>query len=295
MIAQALQEYSIDKEKNMICTIQGLPLHYVEHGEGMPVVLLHGFMPDHRLMTGAMEPVFALQPGYRRIYLDLPGMGKTPGADWITSSDHILQLVRDCIDTLLPGQDFLLAGQSYGGYLAQGLALAWPERVAGLMLLCPVTVPAFPQRDLPPHQVMLRDEAAMQRADLNERQRQDFDGIAVIQNEATWARTRDEIFSGLQVADKDFLQGLRARGLALSAHPPALRRAYDKPALIFCGRQDAVVGHRDAWPLQEYYSRASFVSLDMCGHHAHIEAPHVFQAMAEDWLLRCTAFSQSKQ
>jgi pimeloyl-ACP methyl ester carboxylesterase len=274
----------------MLCHVNNLPVHYVEHGEGTPIVSLHGFTPDHRLMTGAMEPVFARRDGYRRIYIDLPGMGKTPGADWISGSDQMLDVVQQCIESLLPGQSFLLAGQSYGAYLSQGLALAWPERVAGMLLLCPVTVPVFPQRELPPHQVMLCDEAAMQRADLNTQQRKDFDAIAVVQNEDTWARTRDEIFSGLQVADKDFLQGLRERGLSLSQHPPAVRQRYDKPTLIFCGRQDAVVGYRDAWPLLDYYTRASYASLDMTGHHAHIEASGVFEALVENWLERCERF-----
>src|SRR5690606_32711693 len=49
------------------------PLHFVEYGEGTPVLALHGWGPDHRLMTGCLEPVFANRPGFRRIYPDLPG------------------------------------------------------------------------------------------------------------------------------------------------------------------------------------------------------------------------------
>lgn len=32
-------------------------LHYVAFGEGTPVLALHGWSPDHRLMTGCLEPV----------------------------------------------------------------------------------------------------------------------------------------------------------------------------------------------------------------------------------------------
>ncbi|MFD2469254.1 alpha/beta fold hydrolase [Amycolatopsis silviterrae] len=53
-------------------------MHYVEHGSGTPVLAVHGWMPDHRLMTGCLEPVFARRPGFRRIYPDLPGMGDRP-------------------------------------------------------------------------------------------------------------------------------------------------------------------------------------------------------------------------
>lgn len=271
----------------MLCKLNNLTVHYVEHGAGVPVVLLHGFTPDHRLMTGAFEPVFAERDGYRRLYPDLPGMGQTPGADWIAGSDQMLQVVQDFIDALLPGQDFLLAGQSYGAYLAQGLAQAWPQRVRGLMLLCPVTEPNVPARELPPHQILQRDATAMQNADMSPQQRQEFDAIAVVQTERTWSRTRDEIVPGLRLGDQNFLQALRKRGMALGQHPVPPQQHFDKPTLIFCGRQDAIVGYSDAWRLMQYYPHASYAALDQSGHHAHLEAPAIFNAMVSEWLQRC--------
>ncbi len=40
-----------------------------------PIVLIHGFTLDHRLMSGCMEPIFQNRTGWRRIYLDLPFAG----------------------------------------------------------------------------------------------------------------------------------------------------------------------------------------------------------------------------
>ena len=74
--------------------------------------MLHGYYPDHRLMSGCMEPVFQKRPGYRRIYFDLPGMGKTKGEPWIQSSDQMLQVVLDFIAKVIPEENFLLAGES---------------------------------------------------------------------------------------------------------------------------------------------------------------------------------------
>src|SRR5882724_258934 len=90
-------------------------LHYTIYGDGHPMLLLHGFGPDHRLMTGCLEPLLQPRGGWKRLYLDLPGMGKSPGKAWITSSDHMLDVVIDFIDALIPGQRFVLAGESYGG------------------------------------------------------------------------------------------------------------------------------------------------------------------------------------
>ncbi|MDX6241716.1 MAG: hypothetical protein QOG10_6540 [Kribbellaceae bacterium] len=35
-----------------------MTLHHVSHGEGTPVLAIHGWTPDHRLMTGCLEPIF---------------------------------------------------------------------------------------------------------------------------------------------------------------------------------------------------------------------------------------------
>ena len=53
-------------------------VHYVERGEGMPLLVLHGAGVDHREAEGCFEPALGAHGGLRRIYPDLPGMGRTP-------------------------------------------------------------------------------------------------------------------------------------------------------------------------------------------------------------------------
>jgi pimeloyl-ACP methyl ester carboxylesterase len=89
-------------------------LNHVEHGNGMPVLALHGWVPDHRLMSGCLEPLFAGRPGFRRLYPDLPGMGATPLPEEFTGSDDLLAAVEDYIDEQLGDALFLLVGESYG-------------------------------------------------------------------------------------------------------------------------------------------------------------------------------------
>jgi len=40
----------------------------------MPVVIFHGLGCDSTMMKGCLEPVFTCKSGYKRIYIDLPGM-----------------------------------------------------------------------------------------------------------------------------------------------------------------------------------------------------------------------------
>lgn len=55
--------------------VNGALIHYVEHGRGVPLVALHGAGVDHREIEAALEAIVP-GPGYRRIYPDLPGMGR---------------------------------------------------------------------------------------------------------------------------------------------------------------------------------------------------------------------------
>ena len=65
----------------MIFTINDLNLYYEDIGSGTPVIIIHGFTLDHRSMKACMEPIFEAYEGWRRIYLDLPGHGKTKGSE----------------------------------------------------------------------------------------------------------------------------------------------------------------------------------------------------------------------
>lgn len=105
----------------MECKLDKITANYKICGEGRPILMLHGYYPDHRLMKGCMEPIFAHRSGWQRIYLDLPGMGKTKGESWIKNSDDILKIVVNFVENVIPNQHFSIVGESYGGYLAQGL------------------------------------------------------------------------------------------------------------------------------------------------------------------------------
>ena len=73
-------------------TIKNTQVYYEFYGEGLPIINLHGFMLDHRVLKGCMEPIFPKRNNFKRIYFDLPGMGKTKAESWIKNSDHMLEL-----------------------------------------------------------------------------------------------------------------------------------------------------------------------------------------------------------
>jgi pimeloyl-ACP methyl ester carboxylesterase len=51
----------------MECEIQNIKIYYETIGHGKPILMIHGFAPDHRLMKGCMEPIFENRGNYKRI------------------------------------------------------------------------------------------------------------------------------------------------------------------------------------------------------------------------------------
>jgi len=257
-------------------------MHHVEHGTGTPVLAVHGWTPDHRLMTGCLEPVFQRRSGYRRIYPDLPGMGKSP-AGAARGSDDLLAALSALVDDTIGDEPFLLIGESYGGYLARGLAHARPGQVAGLALLCPVGRPVpQPERDLPDHAVLRADPALL--AALDPAEAEQYASMAVVQSAETLSRFRADVAPGLAVADHAALN--RMLDAWPLAEDPESGPPYRKPTLIVCGRQDASTGFAEQYALLGHYPRASYAILDRAGHNLQFESPVLFEALLEEWLDR---------
>lgn len=270
------------------CIIKDIPIHYEIHGVGRPLLAIHGWGVDHRLMKGCLEPVFTQVTGdWQRIYIDLPGMGRTPGRDWINGSDAMLDILTAFIEKILPHQNFALVGESYGGYLARGLIARLGVRIEGTCLLCPLANPDTRLANAPQAQVLERDSAFLNT--LSEAERSAFGFVAVRQTHAYWERFRDNVLPGLQLADQGFLEKSLGQNVPFSFAIDQPDKPYAKPILILMGRQDHMVGYRDHWAMLEAYPRASFIILDKAGHALESEQSGLFRTLTQEWLERVTA------
>lgn len=271
------------------CQVHKANIYYEEYGSGTPIVMIHGFSPDHRLMKGCMEPIFQEREGYRRIYLDLPGMGQTKDYESIQNSDEMLEAVIQFIDTLLPDQTFLLAGQSYGGYMMRGIIAKMPQRVMGAAFICPMILPDHIERTLPEQTNIEVDHEFL--ATLTEEEREDFKGIHVKLNEYTWKRYREEVVVGLKIADLAFLEKISgAYGYTFKID----EEVFEKPCVFLTGRQDHVTGYKDVYDLLDKYPRATFSVLDVAGHNLQIEQPELLNQHIVEWLHRVEVSIQNK-
>jgi pimeloyl-ACP methyl ester carboxylesterase len=262
-------------------------LNVVEAGTGTPVLALHGWTPDHRLMLGCLEPVFTRSPGYRRLYPDLPGMGLSPAPPSIASSDDLLDAIEDLVDELIGTAPFLVVGESYGGYLARALARTRSEQVLGLALICPVGAALTPAARTVPDRAVLRPDPGLLDALADRRLAEQFADMSVVQDRRTVQRFRDEVLTGLDLADAGAMARIGQRW-QLSVDPES-GPAFGRPALIVTGRQDHCVGYADQYALLPHYPRATFAVLDVAGHNLQIEQPTLFDALVLEWLDRVAA------
>ncbi|AEC01976.1 alpha/beta fold hydrolase [Parasphaerochaeta coccoides] len=262
--------------------INGINLYYEEYGSGIPVLCLHGFYVDSHLMKGCLEPVFESKIGYKRIYLDLVGMGKTPSHKSVINSDDMLKIVNAFINKIIGDASFILFGESYGGYLSLGLVKALKDKILGLFLICPCTIGDKERRNLPPKQIVKQESFAVNTVDKNNYS--SFLKMAVIANQYTWNRYKKEILVGINNADVPYLDFIYSNGYALSCESEFCLIEFNNPTTILLGKQDHIVGYKDALRLESNFSRSSFAIIDSTGHNMQIEKPELFSGFVEEFL-----------
>jgi pimeloyl-ACP methyl ester carboxylesterase len=271
----------------MQCRVRDVDFYYEEYGSGRPLLMLHGLPSDHRQMVSDMEPLFEARPGWRRLYPDLPGMGQTRGADWITHQDHMLEVALAFLDAVAPGERFVVAGTSYGGYLARGVVHRRRAQMDGLLLSVPVIETEPARRQLPQHRVLREDAQFLAALRPEESGVRD---VLVVQSLGALENFRRVIAPGGAAADHAFLARLR-ENYAFSFDVDALPEPFAAPALFVAGRFDHWCGYREAWQLLDHYPRATFAVLDRAGHGLVFEQRGLFRALASEWLDRVEEYA----
>ncbi|HEY3410364.1 MAG TPA: alpha/beta hydrolase [Propionicimonas sp.] len=244
-------------------------MHYVEHGTGRPVLVLHGAGVDHRETEACFEPAFAETAGLRRIYPDLPGMGMT-SADSLRSGDDVLDALLAFADEVTGGSDYLLVGHSLGGYYAQAMAARRPARVAGLALVCPL-LPGV--RDIPESGVVRGS------GDLGD---DVFRGYFVIQTPEMLERYQRYVAPSAALVDQAAAERIGERWELT----PGAAVPYGGPVAIIAGRLDSTVGYAAAADLLNDYPHASLAVIDDAGHALPHEQTELLGALLREWLSR---------
>ena len=252
-----------------------------EIGSGTPLILLHGFGVDHRILL-PLEPALEHAGGWRRIYIDLPGATGSPD-DLVSSTQEIAAAAMAEVRSRVGAEPFAILGNSFGAMIARYIAHELRSQVLGLATLAGVFVPQHDDRTVPARVVLHQDPRVVS---ILGDALDDYREMAVVESPHSAQAFLEYVLPGVRGAHQSALERV-AESYALTQHPEDVHPTpFLQPSLHVTGRQDHVVGYRDAWSRIEHYPRATFVTLDGAGHNAHLEQPEVCAVLVNDWLAR---------
>lgn len=257
----------------------GMRLHYLDSGTGPVVVWLHGSGPGasgHSNFKGNY-PAFAAA-GYRNIVLDLPGFGRSDKpADAQYNLDFFVSRLAAFLE-VIGVQRCTLLGNSLGGAIALGQALARPDLVEGLILMAPGGVEAretyFRMEGIkrmvetyaagPMGVAQMRHVMALQLYDASL-----LDDALLAERAAVAATQPAKLFSTMMVPDMtERLHELRC------------------PILGFWGINDNFNPASGAMKILDHAPQARFIMINRCGHWVQVEHTDLFNRSCIDFLKR---------
>lgn len=125
--------------RGRLIAADGLRLHVIEQGEGVPVVLLHGASGTAGDFTlGLLDRLAAA--GFRAIAIDRPGHGHSTRPPGAMSPAEQARVIRAAMHALGAERPVLL-GHSWSGALVLAYALAWPQEIRGAIVVAGVSHP----------------------------------------------------------------------------------------------------------------------------------------------------------
>lgn len=144
------------RERTVVAT-DGVELHVIEAGAGLPVVLVHGF-PELAYSWRFQVPALAAA-GYRVLALDQRGYGRS-GCPAAVEAYDIVHITGDLLTVLdaLGEERAVFVGHEIGAAAVWTLALLAPQRVAGVVAL---SLPFLPRGSDVPTRVWQRSVGDM--------------------------------------------------------------------------------------------------------------------------------------
>ena len=275
----------------------GIRVHYVRHGEGFPLVLLHGW-PEFWYTWRKNMPVLAGE--FDVVAPDLRGFGDTdkPGLPDLPKEllGNLVEDLRGLVDSL-GFERFGVVSHDVGAYVAQGFARKYPGRLGGLFFFdCPY--PGIGRRWADPDSI---NEIWYQTFN-----QQPWAASLVGENRKTcetyfrhfldhWAHEPGLFDEDLGLWVDNFMQpgnlqggfdwyiGTNASRLDLIRNGPPDLPQIETPTRIRWGEYDSVLKVKWADQLEDYFADLDFAPMREAGHFAHYERPDLANQEISDF------------
>jgi pimeloyl-ACP methyl ester carboxylesterase len=253
-------------------TVDGIPLHYRDVGQGLPVLLLHAF-PLH---GAAFErQVVALSGRYRFIIPDHRGFGQSEQGEGPTEMSRLAQDALALLDALKI-DSAVVGGVSMGGYAAMALLREDAGRVRGLVLV--------------DTQAAADDEAGRARREASAREAMEKGVEPLVQTllpklvaAGPDSPVGREVAAMMREASPQAVAAAQ-RGMALRTDSKDVLARYAGPALVVVGEHDAVTPLEKAKQLADLISGAKLEIIPGAAHLPNQEQPERFNAVLDGFL-----------
>lgn len=254
-------------------------LYYEERGQGMPVVLLHGFPFDHTIWSAQSD---ALSESVRVIAPDLRGHGQSPVFGEVydmaaLAADVVAVLDRCGVDRAV------WVGHSMGGYITMAALREFPDRVAGIGL-----VATHPHPDTPEKRIQ-RNQSAQQVLGGGAGQ------VVLSMMNVLFAPALDRK-SELAQRIYDVMLRTKTEGLAGALRAMAERpdsantlATTTVPAVVIAGAEDQIVSVEVMQAMADLLTGAECHVIDRAGHMVMVENPAATTAALRAFLNRFSA------
>ncbi len=271
--------------KGKFVTVDGRKVHYLEQGEGKPVILIHGFLYNTVMWKKNIE---ALAKNFKVYVIDLWGWGYSERLKDLNYSFDLYgkQLVGFMDALKIPRAS--LVGQSMGGGISVYVAAHFPDRVDRLILVDPAVIPYPMTATGKIYQLPFVGEF------LNT-----IPGNALMKKniQTVWfydpAKVTDDYVE--EVGRPLFIEGSLDGMMAILRN--VLKEPYveaeaqklaelNKPILIVHGREDKAIPLDRSQKLNALWKGSQLVIFEKAGHTPHEEYPEKFNQLALEFLSR---------
>ncbi|QHS11270.1 alpha/beta fold hydrolase [Sinimarinibacterium sp. NLF-5-8] len=257
----------------------GHRIHYLDQGQGPVVVFLHGSGNGgcgYSNFKGNIAPL--VEAGYRVLVPDLIGFGYSAKP---TDVEYHLDLFVQCVVQMLDALGIdraTLVGNSLGGAVALGCALAHPDRIDRMVLMAPGGL-----NDLPDYLAMpgMQKMFALYGAGTppSKEQLKDFFISAFVVNPA--AVTADLVNERFELAKTQCPQAIQTLKV-----PNMVARLGEiqQPTLTLWGLNEQMMPDSGILRLGKGLPNGRMVLVPNCGHWVMIEHRDLFNRMVLDFL-----------
>ncbi len=253
-------------------TRQGVSLEYDDIGNGVPLLLIHGFPLDRTLWR---TQIAGLSQLYRVIAPDLRGFGQSSETDGeAVTMDQYATDLKSLLDSVNVKQA-VVGGISMGGYIALAFYAQYADRVKGLILANTRAVP---------------DSEEGRQSRLANAQKVGKAGPGfLVENMAPQMlgpTAKPEIeFTVRRIMARQRAPGIMSalRGMAVRPDRTALLRFATVPVLIVSGSQDSLISPSDSEAMHALIPDGRLVIIPDAGHLSNLDKADAFNHVVREF------------